>query len=367
MEARFGHDFADVRVHTHRNAAESARSLGAAAYTVGRDIVFAGGAYAPNTLTGRHLLAHELAHVVQQDRALRSESTMMSRQEPLERAAEQAAVAVTSSADVGALDSPAAVPALQRQVSATPSPAVRSPLFEELVTQVSTVEAGAHGRPLRPDEVALARPIFGRSIDYSRVRLIPGPILEYRTVANTIRIPSNFTIGDPYMAQTLIHELTHVWQYQQGGTAYISISLGTQLAGFIRTGSRNVAYDYTISAGASFFDFTPEQQGLIVENYFSMLRDQKVPATGGPFYSNHFDPQGNYRLLTWAARQAEIARELLLHVPLIAQMQAALPRPEAQLVIDRAREVMKTPEGGVTTVPEQRQLTPVKPLLEVRF
>lgn len=64
-ESRFGHDFSGVRVHTDAAAAASASSMNARAYTVGRDIVFASGEYAPTAQGGR-LLAHELAHVVQQ-------------------------------------------------------------------------------------------------------------------------------------------------------------------------------------------------------------------------------------------------------------------------------------------------------------
>ena len=65
-EPRFGHDFSDVRTHTGAQAAASARSLGASAYTVGRNVVFAEGRYAPGTNLGRRLLMHELAHTVQQ-------------------------------------------------------------------------------------------------------------------------------------------------------------------------------------------------------------------------------------------------------------------------------------------------------------
>jgi hypothetical protein len=66
MEPRFGHDFSRVRVHTDAMAAESARSVSALAYTVGRDVMFGAGQYAPTTAHGLGLLAHELAHVVQQ-------------------------------------------------------------------------------------------------------------------------------------------------------------------------------------------------------------------------------------------------------------------------------------------------------------
>lgn len=68
MEPRFGHDFSGVRVHADRKAAESAGAVGAVAYTLGQQIVFAHGQPSPQTIAGRHLWAHELAHVIQQSR-----------------------------------------------------------------------------------------------------------------------------------------------------------------------------------------------------------------------------------------------------------------------------------------------------------
>ncbi|HEU4887874.1 MAG TPA: DUF4157 domain-containing protein, partial [Thermoanaerobaculia bacterium] len=66
FEPRFGHDFSSVRVHSDARAASSAQALNAAAYTVGTDVVFGAGQFAPQTAQGFTLLAHELAHVVQQ-------------------------------------------------------------------------------------------------------------------------------------------------------------------------------------------------------------------------------------------------------------------------------------------------------------
>lgn len=66
FEPRFGRDFGNVRIHHDANATELAQGLGAKAFTIGRDIVFGGGQYAPETETGRRLLAHELTHVLQQ-------------------------------------------------------------------------------------------------------------------------------------------------------------------------------------------------------------------------------------------------------------------------------------------------------------
>jgi Domain of unknown function (DUF4157) len=66
MESRFDHDFSRVRVHTDAKAAQSAHEVGALAYTVGSNIAFAAGQYAPQTRGGKRLLAHELTHVTQQ-------------------------------------------------------------------------------------------------------------------------------------------------------------------------------------------------------------------------------------------------------------------------------------------------------------
>src|SRR5262249_46370646 len=66
MSDRIGRDFRDVRIHTDARADDAARTVGAHAYTVGDDIVFASGQYQPGTAAGRRLIAHELAHVVQQ-------------------------------------------------------------------------------------------------------------------------------------------------------------------------------------------------------------------------------------------------------------------------------------------------------------
>jgi len=68
MESRFQSDFGPVRIHAGEGAAALARSRGASAYTQGQNIVFGRGQFAPHEAAGRSLLAHELAHVVQQSR-----------------------------------------------------------------------------------------------------------------------------------------------------------------------------------------------------------------------------------------------------------------------------------------------------------
>ncbi|HEU4456313.1 MAG TPA: DUF4157 domain-containing protein [Longimicrobium sp.] len=107
MEPRFGHSFADVRVHADGRAARSADAVSARAYAVGRDIVFGAGAYAPGSTDGRRLVAHELAHVVQQSASLDAAVPMASLEigsadAPEERAAEAAAERVMAGGAAGA-------------------------------------------------------------------------------------------------------------------------------------------------------------------------------------------------------------------------------------------------------------------------
>ncbi len=66
FEPRFGTDFSLVRVHTNSQAAETAQSINAKAFTTGRNVVFGAGQYSPETSSGKRLLAHELTHIVQQ-------------------------------------------------------------------------------------------------------------------------------------------------------------------------------------------------------------------------------------------------------------------------------------------------------------
>ena len=69
FEPRFNHDFSRVRVHTDSRAAHTAAAINARAFTFGRNIAFGAGEYSPGTAAGKQLLAHELAHVVQQGAA----------------------------------------------------------------------------------------------------------------------------------------------------------------------------------------------------------------------------------------------------------------------------------------------------------
>jgi hypothetical protein len=108
MESRFGMDFRDVRVHTDSEATASADALNANAYTSGRDIYFAAGKYAPKTSEGRHLLAHEAAHVVQQRSGVQLEGGIDSPGDQYERQADRVADAVVRGDPAGPLVAPMA-------------------------------------------------------------------------------------------------------------------------------------------------------------------------------------------------------------------------------------------------------------------
>lgn len=92
MGAKFGHDFGNVRIHTDSLAVDAAAGVNAKAYTVGNDIVFGEGHYAPGTTEGDRLLAHELTHVVQQETYGPGDANRLSRRED---ASEQEADAIS--------------------------------------------------------------------------------------------------------------------------------------------------------------------------------------------------------------------------------------------------------------------------------
>lgn len=143
MESRLGHDFSRVRVHADRGAHKSAQAVQARAYTCGSDIVFGAGEYAPTTLEGKELLAHELTHVVQQSHPLSSGAAdrIGPADDPAEAEANRVARRVVSSEP-----SAAAGPVTQltsrivsRQRNANPPSQVNCP-------------AGQHGAPANAEQ-----------------------------------------------------------------------------------------------------------------------------------------------------------------------------------------------------------------------
>lgn len=103
METGFGHDFSGVRVHTDSVAHASASAVHALAYASGQHLVFANGQYAPGTSSGRRLIAHELAHVVQQRHLTDQPAAIGDAASALEQQADRAAERVLSGRPAGRL------------------------------------------------------------------------------------------------------------------------------------------------------------------------------------------------------------------------------------------------------------------------
>jgi hypothetical protein len=139
MEARLGHDFGDVRVHTGEAADDSARSVDAHAYTVGSDIVFRRDRYDPSSAEGRTLLAHELTHVVQQ------------RNGPVEGTPAAGGIRISDPADHSEREAAATA---ERAMSTAPvSPAAPAP-----AVQGAFIQREAVPEPEEEDEEELAAP-----------------------------------------------------------------------------------------------------------------------------------------------------------------------------------------------------------------
>lgn len=183
--------------------------------------------------------------------------------------------------------SPEAEAAKQEQTAGPTSATARqAPAPTE---QLPATQAGGKGsRPLTEAEIAYARRIYGDSIDYSKVRMTSDHWLSTgapKTIGNTMHMRSDWG-GATFDANgqltemgkdMLVHEIGHVWQYQNGGAAYIGDSLWAQLKGWIGGGSRDEAYDWrdAVKQGAAWKDWNPEQQAEAIEAYNDILQAEE--------------------------------------------------------------------------------------------
>jgi Domain of unknown function (DUF4157) len=155
FEPRFGHDFSRVRIHADGQAAESAQAVKALAYTLGPNIVFGLGRYLPGTPHGQHLLAHELAHVVQQSNmvlASRSALTIGPAESPFEGEADRMADAALSGDRVRAESAP---PSLQRDIDDSGNVPPTNQSLESVQTgQATPGDESADYRELTEEEKA---------------------------------------------------------------------------------------------------------------------------------------------------------------------------------------------------------------------
>lgn len=134
-------------------------------------------------------------------------------------------------------------------------------------------------RPLTPGEAALAREIFGDSLDLSAVRITRDSWLSVgapKGLRHTVYLKSGWGHfrGDglsltDHGVTVLMHELVHVWQHQNGGHAYMGESLFAQAVAFARHRDRGKAYQWrrALEAGLPWEAWNPEQQAAAVERY----------------------------------------------------------------------------------------------------
>lgn len=140
---------------------------------------------------------------------------------------------------------------------------VRFPTLEIFASESGGM-LSVNATPLTPAEQRLAQDVFERSLDLSPIRIV-----QARVAAAPTTLGNNIRTNGPMSNGTLIHELTHIWQYQNLGTSYISDSAFHQVAGMISAGSRNAAYTVRIVPGQRFTDYQAEHQAMIVEQWFT--------------------------------------------------------------------------------------------------
>ena len=141
------------------------------------------------------------------------------------------------------------------------------------------VQAGlaSPGVPLSTAEAAVARTVFDEAVDLESVRLVVAEVAtvdQPMTLGNTIRLPK----GYDWNGEALIHELTHVWQYQTRGASYISNSFLNQACALVSAGDRGGAYAYILEEGKDLIGYGAEQQAQIVEDYFRKKSAKTDPA-----------------------------------------------------------------------------------------
>jgi hypothetical protein len=221
MEPRFGLDFSHVRVHSDALAARSADMLDARAFTVGSDIVLGADENAPDTADGRQLLAHELAHVVQQAPPSREGATASA------TGAEREAAALSRAVDGNA---PTVVSArvpfgtLQRQETKNP----RDDTAKAIIARAKDVKTAAAERAVQLVKDIVATYYSGdaakvNSVVYDNAKAGNGLLTQ--SVGSGSGAKGTIYVGDYFLehvnsfARRVLqvgHELEHVDQYRSG-------------------------------------------------------------------------------------------------------------------------------------------------------
>ncbi|MBX2926819.1 MAG: DUF4157 domain-containing protein [Saprospiraceae bacterium] len=353
METAFGVDFGGVGIHTDTEAIQMNKTLGAQAFTHGRDVYFNSGKFRPESSQGKRLLAHELTHVVQQGGGSQKVPQVQGFFKKLGRKIKKAAKWVGGKVASGAKGVAKGFKWLGGKIAKgaksvwkglkwfgrkmwektlgiyhrikrfiTSFPARLRRLGNQLWEGVKSLkpwslswwkslgkaatwkefgywlgEFAIYGletlgigemyetlmdfvkfntRPLTGAEIAVAKTVFGNSIDYNLVRVderaILGPSWTKRAYVSFHTINNWGTVSP----ELLIHELTHVWQYQKMGAMYMPRAIHAQKAGGYNYGGIP-ALEANKNKGISAFNL--EQQGDILEDYYK-IKNGMTPSWG---------------------------------------------------------------------------------------
>ncbi len=250
FEPRFGHDFGHVRLHNDNRAHQTAQGIHARAFTMGSNIVFGRGQYAPGTTEGKRLLAHELTHVIQQHNP-------------------------TGNGAGG-----------------TAQPRLGTPSSPTLQRQLGGIRLPTGMRWLTAGERRIANPMYGSSLNYTKILLsnalglggrpftvlTPFPVIGPVTVINIG--PSAYNSPGSNRG-LLIHELAHSWQSQHhlNPAQYMVNSIASQAA------AGSDAYCY--KPGKWFGFYAAEQIAQQVENGEApIVSHVKSVSPGTPDFAN---------------------------------------------------------------------------------
>jgi hypothetical protein len=147
------------------------------------------------------------------------------------------------------------------------------------------------GRSLTAAEMAETEELFGRSVDTSRVRITRDDFLSFyapKVVGNTVHLRADWGLfrGEGLeLSQrgqsVLVHELVHVWQYQNGGVAYIGGSLWAQSLAILSAGGRGAAYRWQVPMGRGlpWERWNPEQQAQAIQDLWDAQLRLRVQAS----------------------------------------------------------------------------------------
>jgi hypothetical protein len=360
FETRLGTDLSGVRLHTDSEAEASAEAMGARAVTVGQDITFGPGQYAPNSRQGLHLLGHELTHVAQQGSSRAGVSSPVTKQSGApqvqgsffgdiwkgiksvgsaigkglvsagrwirdrakdvgkfitgaagwlgERLRDAAMWAVNLVRDLPARIGRLAttlieglsgvvtfIPEAIRALASGGLKGFASWLWEKakkggawvltLLSRVFDVLGGPEAfefimhlltkaRPLTPEEITAASSVLGPgAVRWGDVRVSEGGVLAIVFALNNDRAFTTFhtiNLAPNDGIDVVVHELTHVYQYERAGGVYIGQAIHAQATvGYGYGGGAGLVADK--AAGKHYRDYNREQQAQIAQDYYNLV------------------------------------------------------------------------------------------------